>query len=416
MADDTIFRGPPAAMVRNDAEENHRSVVAETKLGRGTILVLAAACGISVATIYFPQAITLLIASDLVVAPQSAATVVTAAQLGYALGLFLLVPLGDRLPHRPLVATLLMLTAIALLVASQAPTLPILIGASAVAGLTTVVPQILLPMAAGLVGHERRGTVTATLLSGLLAGILLARTFGGTLGEHLGWRGPYVVAAALIVLLAVVLIGVIPKTVPTSSQRYPDLVAAAFTLFREEAELRRSCLYQALMFGGFTAAWTTLALLLGSPLYGLGGGAIGLVALVGAGSVFVTPMAGRMIDRSGSDVVNLLCFLGAVAAAGILSIGLFGGAIGLVALTVGMLILDVAVQCGQAANQARIFALRPDARSRLNTAYMTCAFLGGSMGSWIGVEVFDFWGWVGLCGLIVLVAALSLIRHAVYAF
>jgi predicted MFS family arabinose efflux permease len=383
-------------------------------LSRSTILILAIACGAGVATIYFPQAITLLIASNLGVAPPSAATVVTSAQLGYASGIFLLVPLGDRLPHRPLIATLLTLTAIALLVASQAPTLPVLIGASALAGFTTVVPQILLPMAAGLVGAERRGSVTATLLTGLLAGILLARTFGGVVGEHLGWRGPYAVAAVYILALAMILVRVIPKTIPTSTQRYPALVGAAFVLFWEEPELRRSCLYQALMFGAFTAAWTTLALLLGGPLYGLGGQAIGLIALFGAASVFVTPFAGRMIDRKGSDIVNLICFLCAIAAAGVLSIGLLGGAGGLLALAAGMLLLDVAVQCGQAANQARIFALRPDARSRLNTAYMTCAFLGGSAGSWLGVRIYGVLGWAGLCGLVALAAMLSLARHLLH--
>ncbi|WP_292280674.1 MFS transporter, partial [Mesorhizobium sp.] len=266
MAEGEMNGGSAAAVAERLDQPAERS---PSGLGAGLLFILSIACGVSVATIYFPQAITLLIASDLHVPADTAALVVTTAQLSYALGLLLLVPLGDRLPHRPLVATLLTLTAAALLIASQAPTLPVLAVASMATGITTVVPQILLPMAAGLMPPERRGAVTGTLLSGLLAGILLARTFGGFLGEHLGWRGPYLVAAAALFALAVLLGLVLPRTAPTSSQRYPSLVAAAFILFRDEPELRRSCLYQALMFGGFTAAWTSLALLLGGPLYHL---------------------------------------------------------------------------------------------------------------------------------------------------
>jgi predicted MFS family arabinose efflux permease len=380
-------------------------------LSQGMILVLAVASGVSVATIYFPQAITPLIAAGLGVTAEAAAGVVTAAQLGYAAGLFLLVPLGDRLPQRSLVPTLLLLTAFALMAASLAPSLPVLVGASALAGFTTVVPQILLPMAAGLVAASRRGEVTGTILAGLLGGILLARTFGGTLGEHFGWREPYLVAAALILLLATVMIRVIPRTIPASSQPYPKLIGAAFVLLRDEVDLRRSGLYQALTFGSFTAAWTSLALFLGGPVYSLGGQSVGLIALVGAASVFITPIAGRWIDRRGPDAISLLCFIGVIVSAAILAFGALGGALGLAALTLGMLVLDVAVQCGQTANQARIFALRPDARSRINTAYMTCAFLGGSVGSWIGVKTFALWGWIGVCGAIALAGAAALTRH-----
>jgi predicted MFS family arabinose efflux permease len=387
------------------------AAVTPSRLSPALILVLAAACGVSVATIYFPQAITPLIARGLGVAPADAAGVVTAAQLGYAAGLFLLAPLGDRLPHRGLIATLLALTAFALTAASQAPSLPVLVVASALAGFTTVVPQILLPMAAGLADPARRGAVTGTLLAGLLGGILLARTFGGALGEHFGWRAPYAVAAALILVTAAVLLRMIPRTVPTSSQRYPELIAAAFALLRDEPELRRSCLYQALAFGGFTAGWTSLALLVEGPAYGLGGQSIGLIALVGAASVFGTPVAGRWIDREGPDAINLACFLAFIASSAVLAAGALGGPLGLVALTLGMLLLDVAVQCGQVANQARIFALRPDARARLNTAYMTCAFLGGSAGSWIGVRTYAHWGWGGVCGAIAVAAVAGLARH-----
>ncbi|SOD90216.1 MFS transporter [Streptomyces sp. Ag109_G2-15] len=378
---------------------------------RWVILVLALACGVGVSTIYFPQAISSLVAADLGVPAGSAALVVTAAQFGYAGGIFLLVPLGDRLPHRRLLVTLLTLTALGLLAAGTAPTLPVLVAASAVTGVTTVVPQIILPMAAGLVPAERRGAVTGTVGSGLIGGILLARTFSGTLGTWLGWRAPYLVAAMVVLALAAVLSRVVPATTPPSRRRYPELIAAPVRLLREEPDLRRSCLYQTAVFAGFSAAWTALTLLVTGPVYGMGAQAVGVLGLVGAASMFSTPLAGRAVDRRGPDAVSLWCLLGVAGSAGVLALGGCGGAAGLVALAGGMLLLDVAVQCGQVANQSRNFALRPEARARINTAYMTCTFIGGSVGSWLGVRAYGRLGWPGVTGLVALAAAIALARH-----
>ncbi len=383
-------------------------------LPRGALLVLSLACGVAVANIYFPQAISTLTAADLGVPPASAALAVTAAQLGYAAGIFLLVPLGDRLPHRPLIVTLLTLTAAGLLAAGTAPSLPVLVGASAAVGVTTVVPQIIIPMTAGLVPAERRGAVTGTLLSGLIGGILLARTFSGTLGERLGWRAPYLVAAAVTLALAATLTRTLPTTTPTSRERYPTLLAAPLRLLREEPDLRRSCLYQATVFAGFSAAWTSLTLLVTGPTYDRGAQTVGVIGLVGAASMFCTPFAGRLVDRRGPDTVNLVCMLGFLASAAVLLPGAHGGTIGLITVSAGLLLLDVAVQSGQVANQARIFALRPEARARLNTAYMTCAFLGGSAGSWLGVRTYDHFGWPGVTGLVALTGVLALTRHLLH--
>ncbi|TCO58520.1 putative MFS family arabinose efflux permease [Actinocrispum wychmicini] len=363
------------------------------------------------ANIYFPQAISPLIASDLHVSTDSAALVATAAQLGYAGGVFLLVPLGDRLANRPLILTLLTLTGLGLLAASFAPTLAVLTVASVAVGLTTIVPQIIIPMTVGLVDPRRRGAVTGTLLGGLLGGILLARAFGGTVGEWLGWRAPYMIAAGLALLLAVLLAFVVPRTTPSSKQSYPALLGASVKLFWAERDLRRSGLYQATLFGGFSAAWTSLSLLISGPTYNLTARTVGLLALVGAASVFITPIAGRWIDRRGSDPMNLMCIVAAVAAAGILAFGVIGGVVGLVVLAFGLLLLDTAVQSGQVANQARIFALRPDARSRVNTAYMTCSFVGGTVGSWLGVHAYTALGWLGVSGLVAFAACVALGRH-----
>jgi predicted MFS family arabinose efflux permease len=380
-------------------------------LTRRAVIVLSAACGVSVANVYFPQAISPLIAARFHTAPSTAALVATSAQLGYAAGLFLLVPLGDRVRFRRLCPILAVLTAAGLIVAGCAPGLGVLVAAGACVGVTTVIPQLLLPMAAGLAASGRQASVTGALLSGLLGGILLARTFSGSLGGWLGWRAPYVVAAGLALLTAAALLAVIPDQAPPSPQPYRELLSTSLRLLRAEPALRRSCVNQVLLFGAFSAAWTTVALALTGPGYRLGTGAVGLVALVGAGSVFATPAAGRRIDRAGPDPVNLACFLGAIAAAAVLCLALARGPVGLAGLAAGLLLLDIAVQCGQAANQARIFALPGNLRARRNTAYMTCAFLGGTAGSWLGARAYGMLGWAGIPLLVAAAAAVALVAH-----
>jgi predicted MFS family arabinose efflux permease len=377
------------------------------------VLILAVTCAVAVGNIYFPQALSPMVAAGLGVSPDSAALVVTATQVGYAAGIFFLVPLGDRFPHRPFLVTLLGLTGVGLFAAGCAPGLTPLVAASALVGVTTVAAPVIAPLAAGLVAPDRRGEVMGTLLSGSIGGMLLARTFSGVLGEWLGWRAPYLVAAVLVLLLATVLVFAVPVTTPPSRQPYPALLAESLRLLRTEPDLRRSCLYQAAIFAGFSAVWTCLVLLLTSPTYGLGAQSVGMLALVGAATMLGTPLAGRLVDRRGPDLVNLVCMLGVLVSTAVLTAGSRGGALGLSALILGTLLLDVAMQSGMVANQARIFNLRPDARSRLNTAYMTCAYLGGSAGSWLGVRAYGQTGWQGVCALVALLAALALARHLV---
>ncbi len=378
---------------------------------RGLIPLLALACGVAVGNVYFPQAVSPSVAAGLRLSPASAALVVTAVQTGYAAGIFLLVPLGDRLPHRRLLAALLTGTGLALLAAAAAPGLGPLLAASAAAGTATVAAPIIGPMAAGLVAEDRRGAVSGVLLSGSIGGMLLSRTFGGTLAERLGWRAPYLAAAVLTLTVAGLLARALPATSPASGQRYPALLAGTLRLLRTEPELRRSCSYQATVFAGFSAVWTGVALLLTGPAYRLGPSAVGLLALVNAGTMLCTPLAGRQVDRRGPGPVNLVCFLAVVAASLVLMPGGRGGSLGLAALALGSLLLDVAMQSGMVANQVRVYGLRPDARSRLTTAYMTCAYLGGAAGSWLGARAYALSGWTGVCALTAALAALGLTRH-----
>ncbi|MER6816421.1 MFS transporter [Spirillospora sp. NPDC000708] len=379
--------------------------------GRGVIVLLAVTCGVAVGNVYFPQAVAPAVAAGLGVGAGTAAGVVSAAQFGYAAGIFLLVPLGDRVAHRRLIVVLLAVTAAALAVAGAAPGAGVLVAASAAAGAATVVAPVVGPMAAGLVPASRRGWVSGVMLSGSLGGMLLSRSLGGPLAQWLGWRSPYLVAAALALVLAVVLARGLPVTVPPSGQRYGRLLLEPLALLREEPELRRSCFYQAAVFGAFSAVWTGVALLLAGPRYGLGAPAVGALALVNAATMVCTPVAGRAADRRGADAVSLWAMAGVVVSAGVLAVGCVGGAVGLAGLAAGSLLLDVAMQSGMVANQVRNYGLRADARSRVNTAYMTCGYLGGAAGSWLAARAYGGFGWAGVCGLAGALAAAALVRH-----
>jgi predicted MFS family arabinose efflux permease len=398
----TIVRLPPAP---------GSELTAAPALGRGLIGLLAIACAVGVGNVYLAQAVTPLVASGLHVAAASAALVVTATQFGYTAGIFLLVPLSDRFAHRWLIVTLLALAGLGLLAAAAAPVLPALIGAAAFVGVTTVVAPVIGSMAAGLAAAGRRGVVSGTLLSGSLGGMLLSRVLGGVIAEHFGWRAPYLASAVVTLVLAVILARALPGTSPSSTQRYPALLAETVRLLRTQPGLRRSTYYQAMVFAGFSAVWTQVAFLLTGPRYHLSTTAVGMLALVNAATMVCTPVAGRWVDRHGPDVVNLVCLPAVIAAAALLALGSHGGTIGITSLVAGTLLLDVAMQSGMVANQVRIYALGTETAGRLKTAYMTGAYLAGGLGSWLGTRAYTLFGWTGVCALVALLAGLALARH-----
>jgi predicted MFS family arabinose efflux permease len=381
---------------------------------RGLIALLAVACGAAVGNLYFPQSISPSVASGLGVRPAAATLVVTAVQIGYAAGIFFLVPLGDRIPHKTLILSMFGATAAAMLAASVAPALWALVAASAVAGVSTTSAQVIAPFAAERTAAPRRGAVLGLLLSGSTAGILFGRAVGGAAADLLGWRGVYLAAAAVAVTMAAVLAAAMPRSMPSARPPYGELLAEPLRLLRREPELRRSCFYQSTVFAGFSAVWTSIALLLTGPGYGYTTRAVALLALVDLAVIVGAPLAGHLADRRGPDPVNVFSMLGTLAAAGVLLAGAAGGASGLVALAAGVLLLDLATQSGMVANHTRVFALDPEARSRLNTAYMTCVFLGGATGSWLGARAYVGLGWTGVCGLVAVLAVLGLASHVTF--
>jgi predicted MFS family arabinose efflux permease len=380
-------------------------------LSRRLIVIMSLACGVGVANIYFSQALTPLLTRDLHVSDSAATLVATLTQLGYALGVFFLVPLGDRLPRRPLIGVMFGVVALGLLLSGVSSSAALLALLGVLIGAATVVPQVLIPMAADLAEGRSAASVVGAVQGGLLGGILLARAFAGLLGQWLSWRAPFLIAGVLAILFAIVLPLVLPRLESATRHSYPALIATSLRLLREQPDLRRSCQYQALLFGGFSAVWTSIALYLTSPAYGYGTDVVGVVALVGAASVFTVSVAGRLIDRRGPEPVSLLCFVGIALSGVVLLTGLAHGWVGLAGMLLGLLILDVAAQWSQVANQGRIFALVPGARSRLNSVYMTSSFLGGSAGSWVGAHAYLAFGWGAVCALVVVLGGVAFTRH-----
>ncbi|QDV34617.1 MFS transporter [Tautonia plasticadhaerens] len=363
-------------------------------IGRRTLWAMAVGCGLSVANLYYAQPLLADMAADLGVSDRRMGTVAMLSQVGYAAGMLLFVPLGDRLERRSFILTTLGAVTVALLGVAAAPGYPWLAAASLAVGVTTIAPQLLIPFAAHLAGPGERGRVVGTVMSGLLIGILAARTVSGVVGEHLGWRAMYALAAALMVALALALRVLLPRSQPEhSGMGYLGLLRSIGGLLREEPALRQSCLFGAMGFGAFSAFWTTLAFHLTGPPFGYEAGAVGLFGLVGVAGALAAPLAGRLADRR-SPRSTIGAGLSLVLVSFLIFAGLGRTLWGLVA---GVVLMDLGAQSAHISNQSRIFAVRPEARSRMNTAYMVAAFAGGALGSYGGAWGWGLAGWRGVC-------------------
>jgi predicted MFS family arabinose efflux permease len=358
---------------------------------RRVILLLAVACGMAVANIYYSQPLLGLISSAFGVGQGRAEFVVTLTQLGYAVGLFLLVPLGDLLENRALASRTLLVTAAALLATGLSPDFGVFLAASVLVGMTSMVAQILIPYAAHLAPAQERGKVVGTVTAGLLLGILLARTVSSLVAAAWGWRAIYLASAVLMIVLSALLARLLPKRPPTHTSTYPRLMLSTLRLVREEPVLRRRALCQALMFGAFSCFWTSVAFEL-IQRHHLGQAWIGIFALVGAAGASAAPLAGRLGDRGHGHVGSGVAL--ALAAAAMVLAGL--GAGNLVLLALAGILLDLAVQSHQVFSQREIYELRGDARARINTIYMTAVFLGGAVATAVSGTIYGSDGWMGV--------------------
>jgi predicted MFS family arabinose efflux permease len=359
---------------------------------QGPLTLLAVAAGLGVANLYYAQPLAAMMASALRVSAGAIGLCLMACQLGYALGMLLLVPLGDGRERRALMVQTCAATTVSALLVAFSPSYAVLIGASAVLGFSSCLPQMTVPFAVGLVSREERGAAIGTVMSGLLTGILLSRTASGLLAAALGWRGTFIAAALLMAILALVL------RLSLSAQRPPEplawraIVLSLPGVLRAEPLLRRQALLGALGFASFSVFWATLSFQLAT--LGEGARTAGLFGLLGLAGVAVAAPVGRHADRLGPARVNAAALT--VLAASFVVFLL--GARSLLGLAIGVVLLDVGMQANHLTNQTVIFGLTPALRNRINAIYMVVFFIGGAVGTTIGALAWEAARWRGVCG------------------
>ncbi|WP_405174205.1 MFS transporter [Paenibacillus sp. FSL H8-0261] len=370
------------------------------------ILILAIASGLSVANMYYNQPLLADIGRTFHASSNAVGYVSMLTQIGYALGMLFFVPLGDIRERRTLISGLLIAVSLSLVGFATAQNLIWMYIASFAIGITTVVPQVIIPLSAELALPEERGKVIGTVMSGLFFGILLARTISGIIGDMFGWRAMYWIAAAIMLLLSLILYQLIPKTKPENNSSYTDLLKSMGSLIRRYSTLREASLIGACMFGGFSVFWTSLAFFLEGEPYHYSSSITGLFGLIGVAGAAGAPFIGRLADRiAPKKIVGILLLLTLIA------YGFFGLAgFTIWSLIAGVIILDLGVQGSQVSNQTRIYALEPAARSRINTVFMVSTFTGGAIGSTLGSFAWQHWGWNGVClmGGTLIVAAICI--------
>lgn len=358
-------------------------------LRQSLLWIMAIASGLAVANLYYNQPLLADMATSFGISRDQAGYISTFTQIGYALGMLLFVPLGDIRERRKLISTLLILVTISLLGAAASTHIVWMYIASFAIGLTTVVPQILVPFSAQLATPEQRGKVIGTVMSGLLFGILLARTISGLIGGTWGWRWMYGIAAIMMFVLFLVLRRKLPHVEPLMKSTYSELLVSIGGLIRQYAVLREGALIGALNFASFSVFWTSLSFYLEGEPYHYSSQIAGLFGLVGVVGALGAPIVGRIADR-----IQPKWIIGAMIVVTLISFAFFGWLGGtLIGLMIGIVLLDLGVQGAQVSNQARIYALNDNARSRLNTVLMVSTFVGGAIGSSVSSYMWKIGGW-----------------------
>ncbi|TNC46908.1 MFS transporter [Mumia zhuanghuii] len=359
---------------------------------RPLLLLMALATGLSVSANYLAQPLLDVLASDLGISEASAGTIVTAAQVGYAVGLLLVVPLGDLLERRRLAVSLLAATSVLLIASSLAPSGRVLLVTTSLTALTSVAAQVVVPFAVTLADPARRGQVVGVVMSGLLLGSIVSRPISGALAQLAGWRSAYVVCGVLVAAVAVALRFRLPTLHTPSGIAYPALIRSTVALLGTQPVLRRRALVGALSLASFNTFWTASTFLLATA-YGWSEATIGAFGLMGIAGVVATPVAGRLVDAGRSRTVARASTLALVCAWGAIALGGGGGPAGLAWLLLGVLVLVVAQQMLLNVNQNAVYALDPALRNRLNAAFMTAFFVGGAAGSAATTAAWVHGGW-----------------------
>ncbi|MCI0753446.1 MFS transporter [Teichococcus vastitatis] len=380
--------------------------MAAAPLSAGLTFAMAAAAGVAVANIYYNQPMLGIIGQDFA-GSGATALIPTATQLGYAASLFLLLPLGDLMDQKRLIVGQFVVLAAALVLAALASSAPVLVLASLLVGMSATVAQQIVPFAAQLAAPARRGATVGIVTGGVLTGILLSRTLGGFVSAHGGWRAMFWVAVPMALGAAALMAAMLPRRPAAATIGYGAALRSLLHLWRGLPALRQATLMQAALFGSFSAFWTVLALRLEQPAFGLGAEAAGLFGIVGAVGIAAAPLAGKLADARGPRLV-----IGLGALLTLLAWAVFGLWSALAGMVLGVIILDFGVQSALVSNQHVIYALKPEARSRINTIFMTGMFLGGAAGSAGAMVAWTHGGWAAVSGFGGALAVLALLLEA----
>jgi predicted MFS family arabinose efflux permease len=359
---------------------------------RGLTLLFAVASGAAVGNLYWAQPLLDAIAGDFHAAPAQAGWLVTATQVGYAVGILLIVPLGDVLDRRRLIAVMMLASVVVLLACALAPSFVFLLVALCLLGVSTIAGQILTPLAGDLADDERRGRILGTVVAGILTGILASRTISGLVATLGGWRAVYAAAAAVVVVLAVLLWRALPPLERKARVAYPMLIASVGAVVVKERAVRWTLALSTTGFAAFTLFWTSLTFLLAGPPFHYPVSAIGLFGLVGIAGAVTAQRAGRLHDQGLSLPATGVAW--ALVLASFVLAAFAGASMWLVVAVV--FILDVAIQGQNVLNQTRLLSLSHEARSRLNTAYVTSNFIGGAIGSGVAALLWAAGGWTAV--------------------
>jgi len=363
---------------------------------------MAFCTGLIVANIYYCQPLVILVAKDFNLTESYAGRITYLTQIGYALGLFLLVPLGDMFERKKQILVITGLAILALLVAAVSKTFFLLEIASVLIGACSIVPQLILPLAANLSSDENRGANIGIIMSGLLVGILASRAVSGSIGFWLGWRAMYYIAAGICALLIALMAKRFPQSYPGFKGTYKELMTSMFSYIKTQPVLRETSIINFLAFAIISAFWTTMVLFLANPPFNFQTLQIGLFGIAGAAGALAAPLVGKLSDGNNPRKNLMIGFI-----LQIVSIALFyftGSHLYL--FVIGIVLIDIGQQAIHVTNQTRIYTLIPEARNRLNTIFMSVSFIGASCGSALGLFLWDKGGWnlfcYGMTGIIVL--------------
>jgi predicted MFS family arabinose efflux permease len=376
-------------------------------LRRLHLWVMAIATGLVVANIYYNQPLLGDISREFNVSEATGGMLAMLTQIGYAAGMLFCVPLGDMMKRKRLIMTVFLIDILALLLAAWAPTINVLMLASFLIGAFSIIPQLIIPMAAQLSAPQERGKTIGFVMSGLLIGILLSRTVSGYVGNHLGWRAMFLIAGVLMVILAIALYFLLPEVYPAHVGNYKDLMISLISITREEPMLRIAAVRGGLCFAGFAGFWSTLVFLLQQPQFNAGSEVAGAFGIIGAFGALAASLMGRLSDKGNRHRLTSISILLVI-----ISFIIFGfSASSIVGLVIGVIVMDMGVQATHISNQALIFSIRPEARNRLNTVYMVTYFAGGAIGTFLATQLWHRYNWYGVVAMGLACAVIALLLH-----